>query len=170
MVTIFEISMKKNLILTFSLLFIFSCSSVSVETVEDQKTKTVDITKNSSKSFAVGENLDLGEPSVRIYFDYDDDQLRENSLSDLLGMSRIMRDNPSYTLMIEGHADERGSREYNLALSERRANAVKDFLSSSGVSPFNIETVGYGEEKPVKLGSNEESWSKNRRSELFLLK
>tara|TARA_B100000963_G_scaffold206562_1_gene179891 strand:- start:205 stop:636 length:432 start_codon:yes stop_codon:yes gene_type:complete len=143
---------------------------VTVETVEDQKTKTVDITKNSSNSFAVGENLDLGEPSVRIYFDYDDDQLRENSLSDLLGMSRIMRDNPSYTLMIEGHADERGSREYNLALSERRANAVKDFLSSSGVSPFNIETVGYGEERPVKLGSNEESWAKNRRAELFLLK
>ena len=107
---------------------------------------------------------------MRIYFDYDEDQLRESSLSDLLGMSRIMRDNPTYTLMVEGHADERGSREYNLALSERRANAVKDFLSSSGVSPFNIEVVGYGEERPVELGSNEESWSKNRRAELFLLK
>lgn len=162
--------MKKNLILIFSLLFIFSCSSVSVETVEDQKTKTVDITESSSSGFAVGESLDLGEPSVRIYFDYDEDQLRESSLSDLLGMSRIMRDNPTYTLMVEGHADERGSREYNLALSERRANAVKDFLSSSGVSPFNIEVVGYGEERPVELGSNEESWSKNRRAELFLLK
>ena len=162
--------MKKNLILIFSLLFIFSCSSVSVETVEDQKTKTVDITESSSSSFAVGESLDLGEPSVRIYFDYDEDQLRESSLSDLLGMSRIMRDNPAYTLMVEGHADERGTREYNLALSERRANAVKDFLSSSGVSPFNIEVVGYGEERPVELGSNEESWSKNRRAELFLLK
>ncbi len=162
--------MKKNLILIFSLLFIFSCSSVSVETVEDQKTKTVDITESSSRNFAVGESLDLGEPSVRIYFDYDEDQLKESSLSDLLGMSRIMRDNPTYTLMVEGHADERGSREYNLALSERRANAVKDFLSSSGVSPFNIEVVGYGEERPVELGSNEESWSKNRRAELFLLK
>ena len=60
--------MKKNLILIFSLLFTFSCSSVSVETVEDQKTKTVDITESSSSSFAVGESLDLGEPSVRIYF------------------------------------------------------------------------------------------------------
>ncbi|GIS27210.1 MAG: hypothetical protein CM15mP127_15830 [Gammaproteobacteria bacterium] len=77
--------MKKNLILIFSLLFIFSCSSVSVETVEDQKTRTVDITESSSSSFAVGESLDLGEPSVRIYFDYDEDQLRESSLSDLLG-------------------------------------------------------------------------------------
>ena len=91
-------------------------------------------------------------------------------MSELLGISRVLRDNSSFILMVEGHADERGSREYNLALSERRAKAVKDFLSSSGVSSFNIEVVGYGEERPVKIGSNEESWALNRRAELFLLK
>lgn len=169
MVTIFEITMKYIAII-FSLIFIFSCSTVSLETVEDQKTKTVDITNNQKSGFTVGEDLDLGDPSVRIYFNYDDDKLREESLSELLGISRVLRDNPSFILMVEGHADERGSREYNLALSERRAKAVKDFLSSSGVSSFNIEVVGYGEERPVKIGSNEESWALNRRAELFLLK
>jgi len=81
-----------------------------------------------------------------------------------------MKENPSYTLLVEGHADERGTREYNLALSERRANAVEDFLTSSGVSPFNIEVVGYGEEQPVDNASNETAWSKNGRAELFFIR
>ena len=98
------------------------------------------------------------------------DSLREDMLSDLLSISRLMKENPSYTLLVEGHADERGTREYNLALSERRANAVEDFLTSSGVSPFNIEVVGYGEEQPVDNASNEAAWSKNRRAELFFIR
>ena len=115
-------------------------------------------------------DLDIGEPYVKIYFDYDQDALREDALSDLLKVSRLMKDNLKYTLLVEGHADERGTREYNLALSERRAKAVEDFLSASGVSSFNVEVVGYGEEKPVDNGSNESAWSQNRRAELFFIK
>ena len=115
-------------------------------------------------------NVEVGEAYVTILFDYDDDTLREDSLSELFEISRLMKSNSKYTLLVEGHADERGTREYNLALSERRAKAVEDFLTATGVSSFNIEVVGYGEEMPVDAKSNEDAWSKNRRAELFFIK
>ena len=152
----------------------FSCSAVPVEEVDSQQATTVDLTSDSDTSSEAASDpmsdLDIGEPYVKIYFDYDQDALREDALSDLLKVSRLMKDNPKYTLLVEGHADERGTREYNLALSERRAKAVEDFLSASGVSSFNVEVVGYGEEKPVDSGSNESAWSQNRRAELFFIK
>lgn len=152
----------------------FSCSTVPVEEVDSQQATTVDLTSDSDTSSETASdamsNVDIGEPFVKIYFDYDQDTLREDALSDLLKVSRLMKDNPKYTLLVEGHADERGTREYNLALSERRAKAVEDFLSASGVSSFNVEVVGYGEEKPVDNGSNESAWSQNRRAELFFIK
>ena len=152
----------------------FSCSTVPVEEVDSQQATTVDLTSDSGTSSEAASDpmsdVDIGEPYVKIYFDYDQDALREDALSDLLKVSRLMKDNPKYTLLVEGHADERGTREYNLALSERRAKAVEDFLSASGVSSFNVEVVGYGEEKPVDNGSNESAWSQNRRAELFFIK
>lgn len=152
----------------------FSCSTVPVEEVDSQQATTVDLTSDSGTSSDAASDpmsdVDIGEPYVKIYFDYDQDTLREDALSDLLKVSRLMKDNPKYTLLVEGHADERGTREYNLALSERRAKAVEDFLSASGVSSFNIEVVGYGEEKPIDNGSNESAWSQNRRAELFFIK
>jgi len=166
--------MKKINILIFTLVFMFSCSTVPVEEVDSQQATTVDLTSDSNTSSEAASDpmsdVDIGEPYVKIYFDYDQDTLREDALSDLLKVSRLMKDNPKYTLLVEGHADERGTREYNLALSERRAKAVEDFLSASGVSSFNVEVVGYGEEKPVDNGSNESAWSQNRRAELFFIK
>lgn len=166
--------MKKINILILTLIFMFSCSTVPVEEVDSQQATTVDLTSDSGTSSEAASdpmsNVDIGEPYVKIYFDYDQDTLREDALSDLLKVSRLMKDNPKYTLLVEGHADERGTREYNLALSERRAKAVEDFLSASGVSSFNVEVVGYGEEKPVDNGSNESAWSQNRRAELFFIK
>ena len=160
--------MKNIYISLFSILFIFACSSV--ETVDVQETKTVDLTSPESDSRSSMSELDIGEPHTKVFFDYDDDTLREDALSDLLAISRLMKENSRYTLLVEGHADERGTREYNLALSERRAKAVEDFLVASGVSSFNIEVVGYGEEKPLDVASNESAWSKNRRAELFFIK
>ena len=166
--------MKKINILIFTLVFMFSCSTVPVEEVDSQQATTVDLTSDSDTSSEAASDpmsdVDIGEPYVKIYFDYDQDTLREDALSDLLKVSRLMKENPKYTLLVEGHADERGTREYNLALSERRAKAVEDFLSASGVSSFNVEVVGYGEEKPVDNGSNESAWSQNRRAELFFIK
>ena len=166
--------MKKINILILTLIFMFSCSTVPVEEVDSQQATTVDLTSDSDTSSEAASdpmsNVDIGEPYVKIYFDYDQDTLREDALSDLLKVSRLMKDNPKYTLLVEGHADERGTREYNLALSERRAKAVEDFLTATGVSSFNIEVVGYGEEMPVDNGSNETAWSKNRRAELFFIR
>jgi len=166
--------MKKINILILTLVFMFSCSTVPVEEVDSQQATTVDLTSDSGTSSEAASDpmsdVDIGKPYVKIYFDYDQDTLREDALSDLLKVSRLMKDNPKYTLLVEGHADERGTREYNLALSERRAKAVEDFLSASGVSSFNVEVVGYGEEKPVDNGSNESAWSQNRRAELFFIK
>ena len=70
---------------------------------------------------------------------------------------------PNLNVSIEGHADERGTREYNLALGERRANSVKDFLISQGIDPRRVRTISYGKERPVALGSNGAAWSQNRR-------
>ena len=154
--------MKNILISLFSILFIFACSSV--ETVDVQETKTVDLTSSESDSGSSMSELDIGEPYTKVFFDYDDDTLREDALSDLLAISRLMKENSRYTLLVEGHADERGTREYNLALGERRANAAKDYLMTYGVSADRISVISYGKERPVDSGSNPLAWSKNRRS------
>ena len=125
-------------------------------------------TQTDSNDSVVMSDVNLGEAYVTVLFDYDDDTLKE-SLEELFAVSRLMKSNAKYTLLVEGHADERGTREYNLALSER-AKAVEDFLTAAGVSSFNIEVVGYGEEMPVDNDSNETAWSKNRRAELFFIR
>ena len=165
--------MKNIFISILSIFFIFACSSTPVEKVDVQETKTVDLTatkQQDTDNEVVMNNVDVGEAYVTILFDYDEDTLKEESLEELFAISRLMKSDSMYTLLVEGHADERGTREYNLALSERRAKAVEDFLTATGVSSFNIEVVGYGEEVPVDTSSNESAWSENRRAELFFIK
>lgn len=164
--------MKNILISLFSIFIIFACSSTPIEKVDVQETKTVDLTENSQQmdNKVIMSDVGLGGAYITVLFDYDDDTLKEESLEELFTISRLMKANSKYTLLVEGHADERGTREYNLALSERRAKAVEDFLTATGVSSFNIEVVGYGEEMPVDNSSNETAWSKNRRAELYFIK
>jgi peptidoglycan-associated lipoprotein len=76
--------------------------------------------------------------------------------------------NPNYSVLIEGHCDERGTREYNLALGERRADSVKRFISSFGIDPDRISTISYGKEKPAVEGASQDIWSKNRRAEIVI--
>ena len=97
-------------------------------------------------------------------FDFDKYNLTSRSIQTLRGVISAMKDNSSMTLVLEGHADERGTREYNLALGERRANAAKDYLMTYGISSDRISVLSYGKERPVDSGSNPLSWSKNRRS------
>ena len=164
--------MKNILISLFSIFIIFACSSTPIEKVDVQETQTVDLTENSQQmdNKVIMSDVGLGAAYITVLFDYDDDTLKEESLEELFTISRLMKANSKYTLLVEGHADERGTREYNLALSERRAKAVEDFLTATGVSSFNIEVVGYGEEMPVDNSSNETAWSKNRRAELYFIK
>ncbi len=101
-----------------------------------------------------------------VYFDFDRSEIRPEFLPMLRAHADYLINTPSARLVIEGHCDERGSREYNIALGERRANAVKRFLEAEGVSPLQLETISYGEERPAVPGHNEEAWAKNRRAEL----
>ena len=106
-----------------------------------------------------------GNPLARtFYFDYDKSVLRAADLAALEVHAQILRRNSDRSVVIEGHCDERGTREYNLALGERRADAVRNFLISAGVSQRQIESVSYGEEQPEDPGHNESSWARNRRA------
>jgi len=102
--------------------------------------------------------------SDTVYFDYDKTTLRPDALPPLLRMAEWMRRYPKVQIRIAGHADERGTREYNLALGDRRAAAVRAYLVSVGIAAPRLETVSYGKERPVAVGSSEESWAKNRRA------
>ena len=100
----------------------------------------------------------------RVFFATNEIILTTASRETLRKQAAWLRQNPNVTVVVEGHADERGTREYNLALGERRANAAKDYLMTYGVSSDRIKVLSYGKERPVDSGSNPLSWSKNRRS------
>jgi peptidoglycan-associated lipoprotein len=101
------------------------------------------------------------------YFDYDRSLLKQEDLASLEMHATVLRSNPDRSVVIEGHADERGTREYNLALGERRSDAIRTFLMSAGVSQRQIEMVSYGEERPEDPGHDEAAWSRNRRAILI---
>ena len=99
----------------------------------------------------------------RVFFDFDKSDLQPDARATVEKLAVWLNNYPAVTLVVEGHADERGTREYNLALGERRANAVRDYLVALGVSGNRLSTISYGKERPAVLGSNEESWAQNRR-------
>lgn len=100
----------------------------------------------------------------RVYFDTDSHDIREDARPLLSSQSDWLRRYPSVAVRIEGNADERGTREYNLALGARRANSVRDFLVSQGISSSRISTISFGKESPIDTGNGEESWQKNRNA------
>ena len=100
----------------------------------------------------------------RVFFATNESILTTRSRDTLRKQAGWLRENSDVTVVLEGHADERGTREYNLALGERRANAAKDYLMTYGISSNRISVISYGKERPVDSGSNPLAWSKNRRS------
>lgn len=110
---------------------------------------------------------DLKGLATVFYFDFDQSILKAEARAALTVYAEVLKEAPK-AVRLEGHADERGSREYNMALGERRANAVRDFLVLQGVDASLIETVSYGEERPAMVGSDETSWAQNRRVEILL--
>jgi peptidoglycan-associated lipoprotein len=101
-----------------------------------------------------------------VYFDYDSFEVRAEYAATLEANARYLKTNSGRKIALEGHTDERGGREYNLALGQKRAEAVRRSLSLMGVSESQMEPVSFGEEKPAALGMDEESYAKNRRVEL----
>ncbi len=104
----------------------------------------------------------------RVFFDFDKSDIRADQVATLEKQATWLKQFPGVTVVIEGHCDERGTREYNLALGERRANSHKDYLISLGVDPNRIETLSYGKERPAVLGSNDAAWAQNRRGVVVL--
>lgn len=104
-----------------------------------------------------------------IHFDFDKYNLRPEAVSVLNENAKVLMDNPDVKIRIEGHCDERGTIEYNLALGEKRALAAKDHLVNLGISPFRIEIISYGKERPLDLRHNEEAWAKNRRDDFIII-
>lgn len=101
------------------------------------------------------------------YFEFDSSELSDQALETLKAHGEYLATHPERTVIIEGHTDERGSREYNLALGERRAESVARVLKLNGAAEDQIETVSYGEEKPAAMGHDEQAWAENRRAELI---
>ena len=98
-----------------------------------------------------------------VYYDLDDYSLNGAAQATLRGQASWLSQNPSRSIVVEGHCDERGTREYNLALGDRRANAVREYLISVGVSTNRIETISYGKERPAVVGATGSAWAQNRR-------
>lgn len=142
-------------------------------TVSCQK-KVVDATPEPVVEEKVEEKVEVKEEVVAykapdvvmqedLYFDFDKSTLTPAAQDNLLRKAEWLRENPSATVTIEGHCDERGTNEYNLALGDRRAESAKAFLIDLGINPSRLATISYGEERPVDPRHNEEAWAKNRR-------
>ena len=139
-------------------------SDSEASTTEDEVAAEGTVTETDGSGIVAGSQEDLiVNIGDRVFFDYDSADL-DSDAQELLQdqVAWIKQYNASVT--IEGHCDERGTREYNLALGEKRAQAVKNFLISMGIMPSQVSTISYGKERPAVVGSNDGAWSQNRRS------
>jgi|SaaInl8_200m_RNA_FD_contig_81_18986_length_3750_multi_8_in_0_out_0_3 peptidoglycan-associated lipoprotein len=125
---------------------------------EDSETLDGEVFNEETDSMA-GEDIIQQD----IYFGYDSFTLTEDAQDTLRQIAVWLRNNPEFSIVIEGHCDERGTEEYNIALGDRRSDSVKTFLMAYGIDSSSLSTVSYGEEFPVADGYNEEAWSQNRR-------
>ncbi|OUD15478.1 peptidoglycan-associated lipoprotein Pal [Thioflexithrix psekupsensis] len=170
---------KTHLSLLLAVLVATGCSSKSALQKEDPNASGVqnqpnatDTTQGAGDRFGQdGNQFGSGSMSAipverLIYFDFDRSDIRADSEAVLQAHAAYLGANPNVVVRLEGHADERGSREYNLALGERRANAAKRTLGIFGVPDNRMTTLSYGEEMPLDTGSNEGSWQRNRRVEI----
>ena len=149
--------LKNTLLVLATCLILTACASKKVENVGEQIQGDVYSGTDTVKYLADG-------VKDRVFFATNESILTTASRETLRAQAAWFRKNSSVNVILEGHADERGTREYNLALGERRANAAKDYLMTYGISSDRISVLSYGKERPVDSGSSPLAWSKNRRS------
>ena len=158
--------LRNKLNFVVAIIFLSSCSSMNVteENVGSDEVKTV------KASSAKSENINYDTMAVfanaTVYFEFDKSSLTSKSIQTLKSAVNALNENSSINITLSGHADERGTREYNLALGQRRAEAVSDYFVLNGISKNRITVKSFGEEKPVAFGQDEISYSKNRRVEI----
>ena len=149
--------LKNAFIIILASLVLTACATKKTTTTTGQMQGDVYTGTDTVKELA------SGVPD-RVFFATNETVLTTASRETLRKQAAWLRKNSKITIVLEGHADERGTREYNLALGERRANSAKDYLMTYGISSDRISVLSYGKERPVDSGSNPLSWSKNRRS------
>lgn len=165
--------MLARFVMIFSVLLLVSaCSSTDDASMEEQASTGMESTSgplneiygDGQQGAAPGTQADLVvNVGDRVFFGYDQYDLSQEARDTLGRQATWLNQYSNLRITIEGHADERGTREYNLALGERRANAVKNYLVALGVDGGRVTTVSYGKERPAVPGSNETSWAQNRR-------
>ena len=143
-------------------LLLAACGSSDREAASTTSGSTTGTTSAAGPAPGSQEQL-LQQVGDRVFFDTDRSDLKPQARSTIEALAAWMNEHPGVALTIEGHCDERGTREYNLALGERRANAVRDYLVALGVSGNRLGTISYGKERPAVPGSSESAWAQNRR-------
>ena len=146
-----------------AILLVAGCETPPEDTGETETTAVTEPAPAAAPPMSAQEDLVINVGD-RVFFDFDKSDLRPDAIDTLNRQSDWMKTNGSVTVAIEGHCDERGTREYNLALGERRASSAKQYLESMGVSGGRMDTISYGKERPAVLGSNEAAWAQNRRA------
>jgi peptidoglycan-associated lipoprotein len=175
--------MKKNIIALIGAVSLLTACETASQKVMSNSSANDSKASSSSSSSSSGSSSSVGNANKslfaktkqtaadklvavgdRVLFDYDSASLDSSAKILLDGQSRFLRVNTDLNFIVEGHCDERGTREYNLALGEQRATAVRDYLVIQGIDPDRIKVISYGKEKPAVVGSNGMAWSKNRRA------
>ncbi len=164
----------KILITSILVLFVAACatkpkdeadSSGSGSSSSGDSVSEGTITETTGSGIVSGSQEDLiVNVGDRVFFGYDSSDLDSDALELLQDQVAWLKQNSEVAVTIEGHCDERGTREYNLALGEKRAQAVKNYLIGLGINPDRVSTISYGKERPAVVGSNDGAWAQNRRS------
>ena len=175
--------LKSFLLLIVSMSFLAACAGTT-DTAKDDSTvagsgsgtgsssSSDSATTSATGSGSTWSGNPLDDPDSllakrTVYFDFDDSVILDEDRPILEAHAQYLSENPGAAVTLEGHTDERGTREYNLALGEQRAISVRQFMSLVGASGQQVRTVSYGEERPASLGNNEEAWAQNRRVEII---
>ena len=165
----------KFFISIFMVLFVAACATTPKDSADSSGSGSSSsgsdvssegtITETSGSGIVSGSQEDLiVNVGDRVFFGYDSSDLDSDALELLQDQVAWLKQNSDVTITIEGHCDERGTREYNLALGEKRAQAVKNYLIGLGINPDRVSTISYGKERPAVVGSNDGAWAQNRRS------
>ena len=156
------------MIAAITMLTVGACAKKAPETLPPVPEGTGDTGPSTGTGVVPGSQEDflasVGAMGDRVFFDYDQYNVDAQDQATLQTQSQWLQRNPAVRVTLEGHADERGTRDYNIALGERRANAAKNYLASLGIDPSRINVISYGKERPAELGSTEEAYTKNRRA------
>ena len=165
----------KFFISIFMVLFVAACATTPKDSADSSGSGSCSsgsdvssegtITETTGSGIVSGSQEDLiVNVGDRVFFGYDSSDLDSDALELLQDQVAWLKQNSDVTVTIEGHCDERGTREYNLALGEKRAQAVKNYLIGLGINPDRVSTISYGKERPAVVGSNDGAWAQNRRS------